>query len=364
MIKKFLVLLVLPLIALSVLCGCGKDRSIGDIHKLYNSITTEHVVNDQNIFFSNELNKQSVNIYYSDSLKATINAENPSNKVQKRYKAISYQQNILDNIFNYYSNHQENFYMIAASKNINKNELNTLYDKVNNLNKTLDEFESKYNTFIDAIESNGIPDIMEYNITSYSYELNKVIDASFEFIYYFHKLNTKYCLQNPNLYTEQTIQVYVDKAYIDMSYIVYLNDIKAFNYSVGENGVCDLAGVVGSDCKYNKLEMLGVKKEISPNILENLVKDANDYDLTMEKLNEFSYCRKIFEQKFNNYLATYSSLNVYTIANYKFDQIIGVTYDNYINSLTASDRAVVVMLDNFVENDFDNYMSKLASIVS
>ncbi|MGN0961768.1 MAG: hypothetical protein ACI4PF_06210, partial [Christensenellales bacterium] len=322
-----------------------------------------HTNNNINLFFSDETDTMAFYIYYPDIVKDTINAPNPSNDVQKRYKALLYQQKILDNIFDYYSNNQENFYRVADSKNISTGEINDLYKKLSNLNNTLDDFTKQYNTFIDAVD-NGISDIMEYNITSYSFQLNKVIDASFSFIYKFHNIYSKYCLTNYDSYTQENLNVYVDKAYLDIAYIVYLENFKSFNFSVGENGVCDLSGVVGSDSDYNLLKFLDSKKSLNPSLLNNLTEGSTDYESTLEKLNEFSYSRDVFDQKLNSYLLTYNSLNMYTISSYRFDQVSGVEYDNYIKSLSASDRATVTMLENFIEHIFKNYISKLNNIVS
>lgn len=361
--KRLLSLVILPMLTILALFGCGSDKSAKDIQELYTKMTTSYVVEDKNILFADDNDTLSLYIYYPDVVKNAIKMSTPSNDVQKRYVALGYQQKILDFIFDYYSNNQENFYRVADSQNIDNDDLNDLYNKLSNLNSILENFMSEYNTFIDATK-NGISDIMEFNITSYSFELNKVIDASFDFIFNFHDIYSSYCLTNYSTkFTAENLNVYVDKAYLDIAYVVYLENIKAFNFSVGKNGVCDLAGVIGNNSEYNLLELLDNRGSIKDTILNNLDSISSNYDATMEKLNDFAYSRNVYNQRLKNYKLIYNTLNMFEINGYKFYQVNGVTFDNYINSLSASERATVLMLDNFIEDIFYNYVEKLQTIV-
>lgn len=353
--------MILPLVAVISLFGCAKDRTVQDIQKLYTTTTTEHFVKDDQVFFSNELDSNLLCIYYPDDIMANIQSEYPSTDEQKRFKALDYQQKILTNIFMYYSNNQENFFKVAESKNIDDDVLNNLYNKLQSLNDELDAFVSSYETFVNA--ASDVSSIIEYSITLYTFKLNRVIDKSFDFMYEFHNVYTNYCIDDYSVYSEKNIRNYIDKAYLDLSYIVYLENIKAFNFSKGENGICDLADVVGNNTKYNMLEMLDSRKSISYDIIGNLNEDATNYLKTKENLNTFIYTRNVYNQKLKSYLANYNNLDVYNINSYKFNQVGGISYDNYISSLSSSERATVIMLDNFVQDNFKNYVEKLNYLV-
>jgi hypothetical protein len=318
---------------------------------------------EQSKFFSDKNNPNAIVIYYNPLVKQTINNENPSDPFQKRYRALYYQQRILDNIFTYYNNHQENFYRIAESKEIEKNELNNLYNSVVGIKDTLSEFEGHYDSFIDAT-SDGVSDIMEFNITSYSFQLNKVIDASFDFIYKFHDIYVNYCIDDYSSYNATNLGIYVDKAYLDMSYMVYLENIKSFNYSVGNNGVCDLADVVGNETEYGLIDLLNEKKSLSETIVGNVGASTEAGEAAKNSVDIFVYCKDVFEQRLTTYLHTYNKVNMYNLNQYKFGLNGNVNYNSYLTSLSASDRATVKLLENFVQDTFLNYMNKLSLIVN
>lgn len=360
--KKFLSILILPLVALGCLYGCGNNRTVADIKKLYLTTIDEHKEEGNRIFFSSDTNEYEINIVYPESLSIEIDNDSPSNEAQKRYRGLWYQQKILSNIFAYYTNHQEEFFRVAGSKDIDKDTLNNLYNKLDTLNTTLDEFLTHYNTFMD-VANMGVSNIMKHNVTRYTYQLNKVIDASFNFMYSFHNVYSKYCIDKYNSYSAVSIQTYIDKAYLDMSYVVYLENIKAFNFSGSENGVCDLAVVVNSDSEFNILGLLDSdRKTVSAKILGNLLEGDAYYDETKEKLDEFAYSRDVFDQKLTSYKATYNSIDIKTLSDYKFDDVSGVDYEDYINSMSPSKRATVAMLKNFVQDNFKNYMNNLEKL--
>ena len=345
-----------------MLFGCGNDRKIEDVQQAYVNMVSAFTISGESDFFSDSENPNSIVIAYPTTVKQAIENANPSNDVQKRYRSLYYQQEILDNIYKYYNDYQEPFYRIAASKDIDKDEVKALYNSIKDLHEVLDTFEENYETFNDAVE-NGISDVMEYNLTSYSFYLNKVIDASFDFIFKFHNMYIRYCVDDYSSHNADNLKLYVDKAYLDISYVVYLENIKSFNYSVGTHGVCDLAEVVGSNNDFNILTLLDTRKSISTFIQENIGGTTEQAIQATEKVNLFSYVRDVFEQRLNTYVNTYNSLDMYKINQYKFNLSGGVDYESYITSLSASDRATIILLDNFVEDNFMNYVEKLNAIV-
>jgi hypothetical protein len=365
MMKKLFSFLVLSVFSVLALFGCGKDRDINDIKNAYSNMVSSYAEEKKQEykFFSDKNSPNSIVISYPVMVRQAINSNSPSNAVQKRYRALYYQQKILDNIFIYYNNHQEEFYRIAESQEIEKDELNDLYNRVCSVNESLKNFESHYSSFISATED-GVSDIMEFNITSYSYNLNHVIDCSFDFIYKFHDLYVKYCVENYGAYSESNLNTYVDKAYVDISYIVYLENIKSFNYSVGSHGVCDLSDVVGSQTEYNLLSLLEERKPISTTIVGNVGLTSDAGVLATDAVNLFTYSRDVFEQRLTPYISTYSSVNMYNLNQYKYGLNGSVNYESYLKSLSASDRATIALLNSFVEDNFSNYISKLNSIVN
>ena len=360
--KKIFSLLLLPVFSILILFGCGDDREIKDIQTAYSEMVSDFTVSGESDFFSDSEKPNSIVISYPATIKQAIENTSPSNSVQKRYRALYYQQEILNNIFTYYNNYQEEFYRETASKDIDEDKINSLYDSAKNLHETLTNFEGAYNSFNDAIED-GISDVMKFNMTSYSFHLNKVIDASFDFVYKFHNIYTEYCVDNYDSANADNLALYVDKAYLDISYIAYLENIKSFNYSVGGHGVCDLADVVGSSNKYNLLSLLDSRKSISDFVTANLGATTEEGVEVTERINLFAYNRGVYEQRVNNYLTTYRSVDIFKINQYRFGLNGNVDYNSYLTSQSSSDRAVILMLDNFVEDTFLSYVEKLNTIV-
>lgn len=353
--KKFLSILLLPLFALVLLCGCGTDRSVADIKNEYLEMITTMQTNCKELF-SDSVRPNSIVISYPSMIQEAIENTSYSNDIQKQFRGIYYQQQVLDKIFAYYENNNENFYTKASSADIKKEELNALFDSTRNLKTTVNAFVDYYKTFT----SNNVSDMMEFNLISYSYRLNGVIEASFDFINKFHDMNVKYCVENFNVYSPTSLQLYIDKAYVDIAQVVYLENIKAFNYSVGSNGVCDLSGIVGNTSEFNILDKLTTKGNIKATILEGI---SNDDTEVKNTLNTFCYVRDVFNQRVNSYMNTYNSLDMFNIVQYRFGLNGSVDYSHYLNSLSPSDHALVDMMDKFVGDTFVEYENKLSLII-
>ena len=69
------------------------------------------VVEKDNKLFSDSDNPFTISIKYGDQVEAALNNETPGTNKQKRYRAIEYQQRLLNYIFNYYENNQERYPM-------------------------------------------------------------------------------------------------------------------------------------------------------------------------------------------------------------------------------------------------------------
>lgn len=360
--RRYFKFLLIPMFALILLCGCGSDASISKVQETYTNMKTSMVIDGENNFFSNEENPNAISIKYSSQVQRAIDNVSASNDVQKRYRALYYQQTILDIIYDFYNNYEEEFYRVAPSKDIDEDEIEELYDSVNELRSTLQGFAHHYDTFVSATE-NGTSDIMAFNITSYSFHLNGVIDKSFDFMHKFYNMYVEYCVEDFTIYNEHNLNLFVDKGYLDIAYVVYLENIKSFNYSVGDNGICDLASVVGSSSEYNLLGLLDVRKSLSPAIAENIGLTTPEGTDAKEKLDLFTYNRNIYNQRVNNYLNTFGSVDMYQVNQYRFGLNGTVNYESYLQSLSVSDKATLTMLNNFINDNFKVYVDKLMTIV-
>lgn len=360
--KKFLCLLLLPLFSLIFIYGCGEDKTSKDLEILYESMVTSSKIDDENKLFSNSTTPNSISIVYNIDITNAIDNVSPTTDIQKRYTAIRYQQNLLDYIYNYYENNHEDFYKVMSSVSYSNTDMNDLYTSLEDLKNTVSGFKLSYIAFVDST-ANGISDVMEFNLTNYSYELNRIIDKSFTFMYKFANVYETYGIENYSKKNVQTLQTRVDKSYLDIAYIIYLENFKSFDYSVGNKGICDLLPIVETDNEFNIIDDLNNIKKLSGLVQANLKESDTEYAKVNDLLNNYLYAEELFAQRVKNYKDIYNEQDIYTIAQYKFNLMNGVTYDSYLDSLSNSDKASLIMLDNFVASTYTKLIEKLTLIV-
>ena len=361
--RKYFSFLIFPLVAIIFLCGCGDDKTFENLKNLYDSFRQVYVVEDKNIFFSDELLSNSLVISYPEEINNAINNVSPSTDIQKCYVAIGYQQKILDYIFNYYEKNQNNFYKIISSKDYDKNEMNNLYGSLESLKNQLNTFKSSYSMFCDAT-TDGVSNIMEFNLFSYSYDLNQVIEKSFDFIYKFINMNTKYCISDYEKINATTLQYRIDKTYVDIAYIIYLQNFKAFNYSVGSKGICDLSSVVENSNEFVLVDDLQTIKSLSSFISTNIIDNSSsNYQLAIDLVNNYLYSQEVFDQRINNFKLIYNEQNIYTITQYKFGNINGVDYDSFLSALTPTEKSNVMALSEFESNYYNKLLETFSLVI-
>lgn len=358
--RKLICLLILPLIAVFYFVGCGEDVSFTDVKELYEKMVNEN----GEIFFTDQDNPNTIVIKYTDAIESAIKKdEKPTQKIHQRYVAIAQQQDILECIFNYYENHHSNFYKEISSKEISVSESNDLYRRLEDLNASLNEFKDSYNNFIEST-NNGVSEVMTFSMINYSYEVNTIIDKSFNFMNKFIELNTKYCIEKYEVNSLQNIKLRIDKAYVDLAYVDFLENFKGFNFSVADGkGVCDLSDMVISDEVYDWENGYINMKPIAQDIIDNMTSTDVYYEEVQSIFEEFVYNQKLFEQRINVYLTNYNSLNMYEINQYRYGIKQDLTYDRYVNSLTEDTRTKLKSNEDFIVNICNNnYIAMLNEI--
>lgn len=369
--KKLLWLFILPFVALGCLAGCGKDHDVDDLKKLYESMKTAYVVEDEetgaktNIFFASEEKPNTITLAYTDDINVIVNSvpNSSTTDLEKRMIALDYHQQILNSIFNFYENNQEEFYKEMSSADYKKSEMNDLYNSLEKLKDTLDDFKTQYIQFVSSFESN---DIMEFNVFNYTYELNRVLDSSFDFMYEFIDVYDKYVASDDKL-TTASINYRLDVSYVDVANIVYLDNIKPFDYSVGNRGLCDLVSLVSpvaSKVEANITSYLLSPKKLSDAMTDGLNESSASYGDTVAQLNDFFYSRDLLTQRLGLFRKFLSRVDAYKLNQYRFGLVSGVDYDTYKASLSASDSSDVSALENYIADVFKPFVEKLKLIVA
>lgn len=369
--KKFLCLLILPFVALGCLAGCGKDHDPKDLKELFESMKTAYVIEDEdtgdttNIFFASEENPNTITLAYTSEINAIVNSvpNSSTTDLEKRFIALDYHQQILNSIFNFYESNQEEFYKTMSSADYKKSEMNDLYNSLENLKNTLDDFKTQYIQFVTSFESN---DIMEFVVFNYTYELNRVIDSSFDFIYEFIDVYDKYVAGDDKL-TTTSIDYRLDVSYVDIANIVYLDNIKPFDYSVGNRGLCDLVSLVSMDGDKKEADITSCllsPKNLSKVMTEGLNEASSSYADTVSQLNDFFYSRELLTQRLGLFRKILSRVDTYKLNQYRFGLVSGVNYDTYKATLSASESSDVSALENYIADIFKPFVSKLKLIVA
>ena len=362
--KRLLSLLVLIVVSVFSFVGCEKDRNSTNISDLYKEMTNVGIVNDEkkSRLFNDENLANTISIYYPLNVQSVINMETPNNNMDRRYKALYYQQQILNLIFNFYENNNETFYKILPTVDTNTKDLNNLYEKLESLKKELEDFNTEYTIFIETT-SKGVSDIAEGKINIYTYKINILIEKSFDFIYEFINVYEKYCVNKvENEITVDHLKFCVDKSNVDIAYIVYQENFKSFNYIIGSNGITDLSPLIAcSDSKYVLIDKLN-KYKLSERISETLASKQGTYEEDKKLVNEYFYFNDLFQQSLMSYKTIYTSINFRDFNTYRLGLGNGMTYENYLNSLKYSDLTSIKMLESFVEDRFIILIDKLLQL--
>lgn len=367
--KKFLSLIILPIVAMLCLTGCKGDKTLTDISALYKNMIESGIIESEtdtedqtNVIFSSEETPNTIVILYNNNVGNAVNNPMPLTENQKRYVALDLQQEILNYIFNFYEKHQEDFYAKASTSEVDKKEYKDLYKKLESLKSTIVSFKTHYSMFISEAEK-GTDDVMTFSIINYTYHVNNVIDSSFDFMYDFMDLYEKVCVNTELTSNSATLEYFIDKSYVDLARIIYLENIKSFNYSVGEKGICDLLALVDTDVKYSLINVLTEPNGLSPILKGNLDNGSITDDIT-NQLNKYNYVREVFYQKLQTYLSVISNADMYTLSQYRFNIVKGVSYDDYINALSITDRANIEMMQAFIDANFNAYLINLNNITA
>ncbi len=385
--------------AIGVFIGCGKKHTLLDIQSYYNNmvekysydVTGEANVQKRSYIFGQRSSDgkvpgTSMVISYNGKLgKGLEDITNSYNsegwedvELYNRYFAlVNIEQKILDWTYNYYTSWADNLYgsYDLIKHDVKKDDVEKLYNKVKNLDSKIAEFvveKTKAEDEINAITFEGA-----INLTSFTYAFNDLIEASFDFVNTFKNFHVKYIWDT---YTfgenEDTNKLLldrlIDETYLNIAQMIYYENVKAYEYRE-----CDLNTIVKHAIETEKREYVNVallysgdnnpSKDINKSMYigGNLYSSAN-VKLTVgqtynEKLENFIYYLKAYNQKINIYKDVYAKLDFY-----KYNQIrLGdgtVNLNEYKSSLSRINRANLSLVEDFSTITFINYVNSFAGI--
>lgn len=370
MFKKVLCWMLLPLCAVGVLAGCGKNKSAEMVSNLYSDIKAEY--KDKNHIFRENSDKSVSNQLYitydgemakihtvelnSDNFKADENLYN------RYYVLLYYQQAVLTRISAYYDTWAGSFYEGLKLKDVDKDEMKTLYSTLEQFRQDLRDFEVARKKVESDINIMTFTGAIRSNLTEYSYQFNMLIEKYSGFVNQIRDLQVKYLFNNNEISennNRDSLNRLADEFYLNMAQAIYYKTLKAFN----RTNECDLADFPIQSYKernyYDILNKLG-KYNFSGFESESITgKD--------DLIDEFLYVHNSFNQKFEIYKQIYDTIDYYEYNQNLIRDIKQNTTKNteaYIQTLSDVNKANIKLVESFEWTLLDSYISAFLGLVA
>lgn len=367
--KKLIALILIVCSSLSLFIACGNpNKTIEQVQNRYqemvNTYKTEKVE-----FFGDTSAKQSKTIvvkFNEPEVRGKIASSN-NDEVTLRFRALNdIQANLLKFIFRYYENWNESFYENLKSYDYEQKELNALFEKIENLDNALKNFQSIKDTFEADIIMLNVEGSEVAIINQFAYEYNKVIEKSIEFVDYFRSFHLKTIFGGDTKITNvNSGQRLLDEAYLNLAKYVYYSNVDVYNYSIGKNGICDQLDLMkNSASKFVFIDALQIRlSDLGSNITNELCQTIFDDTLT-NKLDNIDYNSSLFKQSLNIYLSLQDNLDYYTLLRVELGLIEGISINDYVENFNIDESIAyqnrMYMVD-FLYPEYINLINELLS---
>lgn len=370
--KKILSLILICLMSISVFYACGKnDKSIKDVQT---KINTE-IPKEYSQYFTNSTSTHTMKVKYSttvdkngsslsDQINSSITSGNTDN--QLRFIALNkvYQQ-LINYIMNYYEKWNESLYL----QDISDKDSTALYNLAKKYENALENFTSAKTEFESSVKILGDVTLAPtFSITKFTFIYNELIESQINFVGKFIDLHKKYVTYSTTL-AQENIERLVDEAYYNIACFVYYENIKVFEYNVGNNGICDLTNLMkeyfDGGNKYSKITYIqGEIKYLNSSIINNLSStDSEMLNNAIGLINNFLYSANVYNQRFDAYLSAYKNIDMYGLSNYRFNNVVNGNVDNFVSRFSVVETAQYELLCNFSEEVFIDYVNGLNSLI-
>lgn len=360
-INKIICCLILPFVAISCLSGCGGNRSSADILNKYSSIKDAY--KSSGIFGSADSDTvgDAIDITHSttgeisnikkfdegdnyDSTYVGQLSSKDENLAIRYYLLINVQYTILNKIFEYYEGMSESFFENTDILEVDKKEMKTLYNKLEDLEDAIATFKVAKTKFEQTVEVMTFDGVVRADVTSYAYSVNLLIEQSFDFVGYFKELNTKYMYSNE--ITEENKYSYARHYFYEADYnlaeIMYYRYVKSCN-SVNECDLCYTTDI--DDVCTNALNNTSLYL-YKPTFYDGL--NSGEKAITLEQLEDFKSAKDSFLQKTEIYKIVYENMDYYTYNSH----ILNDDVEDYKKSVSKVEQANIQLMEEYYENSF------------
>ena len=350
--------------------ACGNDDK--DIQDVKTKITKD-VKEEFSKYFTNSELPNTMQVNYSteqdgngSSLSNEINSNILSGKTDNQLRFIALNkvyQPLMNYIMNYYEKWNESLYL----QNVSKKDATSLYNALKKYEQALDDFDSSKSEFESSVKIlNDVKLAPTFSITKFTYNYNKLVEAQIEFVGKFIDLHKQY-VTYPTTLSEGNVERLVDEAYYNIACFVYYENVKVFEYNVGDNGICDLSNLMKEYSKgsneYVKLNFIQEKiKDLNSTLIDDISNPAAS-DYAIETLNNFIYSANVYNQRFEVYLSAYNNIDMYGLSNYRFNNVANANVNNFVSRFSVVEMAQYELLCNFSEEVFVDYINSLITVI-
>ena len=393
--KKFYSLLILPLIAVFCLFGCGTDRTTTEIKAVYSQMVDTYVINSENNWYfekpvnSTEYTKMYVtydNEYgFNDAVLGKFESS-VSDDLELRYTQLTsvYARTLLM-AYNYYTNWNELFFANIDSKKPDADDLTELYDRLVDFRRQLEKFNTSKLNIEREVKLLGInSELVAAKIDAFNNAYNNLISKVLNFVNYFKDLHVKYFYSDTDVVDGSYANRAYDEAILSLANFIYKDYLQALS----KNGTVQLISIDNAiSLKYNifndnsllttKISKIQSTKKVGLSTLtDSLINALNDPNnannqSAVSAVNQFVVSLNTFNQYFNLYNKVYGKVSMESFNNYRFkinggfgSSVLTEEYENYIETLSPVDAANVNVLIDFEENKVSAFLNSINTLLS
>ena len=392
--KKFYSLLILPLIAVFCLFGCGTDRTTTEIKAVYSQMVDTYVINSENNWYfekpvnSTEYTKMYVtydNEYgFNDAVLGKFESS-VSDDLELRYTQLTsvYARTLLM-AYNYYTNWNELFFANIDSKNPDADDLTELYDRLVDFRRQLEKFNTSKLNIEREVKLLGInSELVAAKIDAFNNAYNNLISKVLNFVNYFKDLHVKYFYSDTDVVDGSYANRAYDEAILSLANFIYKDYLQALS----KNGTVQLISIdnaISSSYNiFNDTSFLTTKisqvqtdgkvglSKLSSTVI-NALNDPNNANnqRAVSAVNQFVVSLNTFNQYFNLYNKVYDKVSMESFNNYRFEINGGFDgkdatekHENYIETLSPVDAANVNVLIDFEENKVSAFLNSIYALL-
>lgn len=392
--KKFYSLLILPLIAVFCLFGCGTDRTTTEIKAVYSQMVDTYVINSENNWYfekpvnSTEYTKMYVtydNEYgFNDAVLGKFESS-VSDDLELRYTQLTsvYARTLLM-AYNYYTNWNELFFANIDSKKPDADDLTELYDRLVDFRRQLEKFNTSKLNIEREVKLLGInSELVAAKIDAFNNAYNNLISKVLNFVNYFKDLHVKYFYSDTDVVDGSYANRAYDEAILSLANFIYKDYLQALS----KNGTVQLISIDNAiSSSYNifndtsflttKISQVQTDGKVGLSKLSSTVIDAlNDPNNAnnqgaVSAVNQFVVSLNTFNQYFNLYNKVYDKVSMESFNNYRFEINGGFDgkyatekHENYIETLSPVDAANVNVLIDFEENKVSAFLNSIYALL-